>query len=148
MKKQICSLAFVSLLGFGAAMGVAQAQDTPPPQQQGEGQAPHRGMDPNRQLKMLTRQLKLTSEQQSQIQPILTDRQAQMTKLHDDSSLSPEDRRSKMRSIREDSETKIKAVLNDDQKKSYDQMQARMRERMQQRQEQGQENNPGPGSPQ
>jgi protein CpxP len=65
-----------------------------------------------------------------------------MKSIHEDSSLSPQDRRAKMRSLWEDSDTKIKAVLNDDQKQKYDQMQQQRRERMQQRRQDQGENNP------
>ena len=147
MKKQICSLVLLTLSGLGAAMGMAQEQDASPAPPQGSDQARRPRMDPNRQLKMMVKQLKLTSDQQSQILPILTARQTEMQKLREDSSGAPEDRRSKMMAIRENSETKIKAVLNDDQKKTYDQMQQQMRERMQQRREQGQQN-AGPDAPQ
>ncbi len=147
MKKQLCALVFLTLSGMGAAMGMAQEQDASAPPPQGSDQARRPRMDPNRQLKMMTKQLKLTSDQQNQILPILTARQTEMQKLRDDSSVAPEDRRAKMMAIREDGETKIKALLNDDQKKTYEQMQQQMRERMQQRREQGQQN-AGPDAPQ
>jgi hydrogenase maturation factor HypE len=55
-----------------------------------------------------------------------------MEKLRSDSSLSQEDRRAKFQTIREDSDTKVRAVLNDTQKKQYDEMQQQMRERREQ----------------
>ncbi len=147
MKKQLCLLTVSALIGIGAAMGAPQDQNqnSAPPVTQG-GRAPHQRMDPNRQVKMLTKRLKLTSDQQQQILPILTDRQQQVESIRNDSSLAPKDRREKMKSVREDSETKIKAVLTDSQKQAYDQMQQQMRERMQQRRSQEQGANPGPGT--
>jgi Spy/CpxP family protein refolding chaperone len=59
-----------------------------------------------------------------------------------DDSLSPDDRRAKGRSIRESTDTKIRGVLTDDQKKKYDAMQQEMRDRMRQRQQGG--SNPPP----
>ena len=139
MKKQISSLAFLTLFGIGVAMGAAQDQDaTQPPPPAGGQAAPHRQMDPNRQAKMLTKRLKLTQDQQNQILPILTDRQQQFENIRNDSSLSAKGRHEKMRTVREDSESKIKAVLTDDQKKAYADMQQQMRERRQQRQNSGQ----------
>ena len=146
MKKQIWSLVFLTISGFGAAMGMAQDQDAPSAPPQGSDQARRPRMDPDLQLKMMTKHLKLTADQQSQILPILTATQTEMQKLRDDSSVAPEDRRSKMMAMREANETKINAVLNDDQKKTYAQMQQQMRERMQQRREQGQQN-AGPDAP-
>lgn len=148
MKRQICTLALSTLFGLGVAIAAPQAQDqTAPPQVQTQAppNAGHQQFDPNRQLQMLTKRLKLTSDQQNQILPILTNRNQQIESLRSDSSLSPKDRHAKMRSIREDSDTQIKAVLNDSQKQAYDQMQQRMRERQQERREQNQ-NSTGSGT--
>jgi hypothetical protein len=53
--------------------------------------------------------------------------------LRGDSSMSRDDKMAKMKSIREDSSTKIQAILNDTQKKQFADDQAKMQERMQQR---------------
>jgi periplasmic protein CpxP/Spy len=131
MRKQIFSLALSSLFALGVAMAAPQAtapaQDQTAPQQKGEW-AGHRHADPNKEVQHLSKKLNLTADQQSQILPILTERQQQMESIRNDSSLSPQDRRAKMRSAREDADTKLRAVLNDDQKKTYDQMQQQMRE--------------------
>ena len=139
MKKQILSIALTTFFGLGtvglATAAPQQDQQAPAPtQQSGE----HRRMDPNRQIQMLTKKLNLTADQQNQILPILTDRQQQFAAVQADSSLAPKDRHAKMRAIREDSDTKIRAVLNDTQKQSYDQLLQQQRERMQQRREQHQ----------
>ncbi len=136
MRKQLSFMTISALIGTGLAMAAPQEQAPAPPP---AGQAHHRQMDPNREVKMLTKKLNLSSDQQKQLLPILTDRQQQFESIRNDSSLSPKDQHEKMRSVREDSETKIKAVLNDNQKQTYDQMQQQMRERMQQRHEQQQQ---------
>lgn len=136
MKKQLCLMTVSVLIGTGLAMAAPQEQAPAPP---AAGQAGHRQMDPNHQIKMLTKKLNLTDDQQKQILPILTDRQQQFESIHNDSSLSPKDQHAKMRSVREDSDAKIKAVLNDNQKQAYDQMEQHQRERMQQRHEQPQQ---------
>jgi hypothetical protein len=56
-----------------------------------------------------------------------------MMAVHQDQSLSREDRMAKMKALHEDSTTKINAVLNDTQKQKFADMQAKMQERMQQR---------------
>jgi periplasmic protein CpxP/Spy len=146
MRKQIFSLALSTAFGLGIAMAAPQA--TAPAQSQDQSTAPQHGQwagrheaDPNKELQRMTKKLNLTSDQQNQILPILTNRQQQMESIRNDSSLSAQDRRAKFRSVREDSDTKIRAVLNDDQKKQYDQMQQQMRER-----HQGHEQNNGTGS--
>jgi periplasmic protein CpxP/Spy len=149
MKKQLCLLTASALIAIGAAIGAPQDQSAAAAPE--KGQAPHHQMDPDRQVKMLTKKLDLTAEQQTQIRSILTDRQQQFESIRNDSSLAPKDRREKMRSLREDSDTKIKAVLTDSQKQTYEQMQAQMRQRMQERHhEQGQSPDSGaaPAQPQ
>ncbi len=145
MKRQFFVLTLSALMGLGTGMAaLAQDQNSTPPAEGRQGQ--HRQMDPNQQLKMLTKRLNLTEDQQKQILPILTDRQQQSENIRNDSSLAPKDRREKMRAVREDSEGKIKGVLTDSQKQTYEQMQQQMRERMQQHRDQEQNSNPAPSS--
>lgn len=87
------------------------------------------------QLEMLTKRLNLTSDQQTQIKSIQDDNRQQMMTVRNDSSLSQDQRRSKMMDIRKSSQDKIRALLTDEQKTKYDAMQAEMRERMKNRQQ-------------
>lgn len=86
---------------------------------------------------MLTKRLNLTADQQAQVKAIDEDTGKQMMALRDDTSLSQDERRSKMMEIRKGSQDKIRAILTDEQKTKYDAMQAEMRERMKERQQQG-----------
>jgi protein CpxP len=99
-------------------------------------------MDPAQQLEGMTKRYNLSADQQTQLKPILASQQQQMQALRGDSSLSREDRMTKMQSIRADTKTKIEAVLNDDQKKQFEQDQQRMQ---QQRMQGG--GGPGGGGP-
>jgi hypothetical protein len=101
-------------------------------------------MDPAQQLERMTKRYNLSADQQTQLKPILALQQQQMQALRGDSSLSSEERMAKMQSIRADSNKKIEAVLNDDQKKQFEEDQQRMQERMQQRMQGG---GPGGGGP-
>jgi len=134
MKTRLLTLALGGLLTVGGA-GAALAQDTPPPPpdqnqagppQQGMGRRGMR-MDPDRQLERLTRELNLTTDQQTQIKPLLVDRQQKMQALFQDQSAAPEDRRTQGRTINEGTNNSIKALLNDDQKQKFDAMRDRMR---------------------
>lgn len=134
MRNQLITFALGGLLAFGAGSALyAQdnsGQQQPPPQGQwGGGHGGRHGMDPDEQLKHMTKQLDLTSDQQNQIRPILQDRQQKMQALWQNQSLSREDRHSQMMAIRQDSDTRIQAVLNDQQKQKYQAMQERMQER-------------------
>jgi hypothetical protein len=81
----------------------------------------HHGMlTPNEQLEGMTKRYNLSADQQTQLKPVLVSQQAQMQELRGDSSLSPDERKAKMQSIRADTKAKIEAVLNDDQKKQFE----------------------------
>lgn len=86
-------------------------------------------MGPEQQLQHMSEVLNLTGDQKDQVRTILQGRQQQMQSLRSDSSLSEEDRRGKMHSIFEESNGRIRALLNDDQKQKFDQMQQHMRDR-------------------
>jgi periplasmic protein CpxP/Spy len=129
-------------LGFGAGSALGQdSQDTPPPPPQSNGQAsPGMGRGMGRrsmetvddQIKRLTKKLNLSDDQQAKLKPILEDQHKQMEAIHNDSSLSQQDRFSKMQDLRQSSDTQIKSVLNDDQQKNFDKMRAEQQERMKQ----------------
>jgi Spy/CpxP family protein refolding chaperone len=92
----------------------------------------HHGMSPDEQLARMTKELNLTSDQAAQIKPVLVDRRQQMQTLRQDQSTSREDKMAKMKSLREDSNTRIEAVLNDTQKQQFEAMLAKQQHRMQQ----------------
>lgn len=91
------------------------------PSEQWHGQ---RHFDPEKRTEMLTKQLKLTSDQQPKVLDILKSEQSQMEKLRSDSSLSQDDRRSKMMNIHKASNDQIRALLDSDQQKKWDKMQS------------------------
>jgi protein CpxP len=136
MRKSLCSLALSAVLAVAGSAAFAQSDSS---MQQQSGQAPmgHRGMmSPDEQAAQLTKKLNLTADQESQIKPILVNRQQQMEALHQDQSMSQQDKMAKMKSLRDDSNTKIEAVLNDTQKQQFEQMQAQQQQRWQQHQQQ------------
>lgn len=133
MRKTLCTIALTGLLGLGMA-ALAQDQSTTEPPMHGQhGQR----MNPDSQLAHLTKTLNLTSDQQTQIKPILENQQQQMMQLHQDQSMSREDKMAKAKSLHADTTSKIEAVLNDQQKQKYEAMQQKMEERMQQRMQGG-----------
>jgi Spy/CpxP family protein refolding chaperone len=133
MQKSLCNITLIGVLALGMAAVNAHAQDsTQPPAQTESGHmgANHRGMDPDQQLKHLTKELSLTADQQSQIKPLLESSHQQMQQLHEDQALSREDRMTKMKGIMDDTHTKIEAVLNDQQKQKFEAMMQRREEHM------------------
>ena len=103
----------------------------------------HARMDPAQRAEMLAKKLNLNSDQQSKVEDILKSEQSQMESLHSDTSLSKEDRRSKMMDIHKSSSDQIRGLLDPDQQKKWDEMQSKQQERMQ---EHHHEQAPGGGS--
>jgi hypothetical protein len=137
MKNQLCRLAISGLLATGLTLCSAAAfaqQDNAAPDasapQQGSGHG-HQPRTPDEQVARMTKRYNLSSDQQSQIKPILANQQQQMQALRQDSTLSRQDKMAKVKSIREDSSSKIQAVLNDTQKQKFVADQQRRQERMQ-----------------
>jgi len=142
LRRSLAGRAFVLLIatmlaGLCLGLGTALAQDNQeqPPQGPPSGMGAHMGHRPmmpsvDDQLKHLTQKLNLTDEQQAKIKPILEDQRKQMEQIHNDSSLSREDRFSKMQQLRTSGDTQIKAVLNEDQQKKFDKMREEQRSHM------------------
>jgi len=139
MQTRLFTVALAGLLALGGT-AASLAQDTtppPPPPDQNQAGPPAQGpggrgmrMDPDHQLARLTQELNLTSDQQTQIKPLLVERQQKMQALMQDQSVTPEDRRAQMRSISQGTNNSIKALLTEDQKQKFAAMQERMRRNM------------------
>ena len=93
---------------------------TTPQHWRGRGQ-----FDPGKRTEMLTKQLNLSSDQQSKVLDTLKSEQSQMEALRSDSSLSQDDRRTKMMDIHKGTNDQVRAMLNSDQQKKWDEMQSR-----------------------
>src|SRR5215831_9442761 len=134
MQTRLFNLALGALFALGTtAAALAQDNPSPPPNQNQAGPPPQgRGMrmDPDRQLAHLTRELSLTTDQQAQIKPLLVERQQKIQALMQDQSVAQEDRHAQMRSIVEGTNNSIKALLTEDQKQKFADMQQRMRRNM------------------
>jgi Spy/CpxP family protein refolding chaperone len=132
MKRSLVCALLTAALSCGAAAAYAQTQDNVPPsqvQEPGAAGAPAAPGAAGRQmptsaqrLQRMTDALNLTSDQQEKIKPILDSESQQMQQLRSDSSLSQQDRRSKMMQIRQGSHDQIKAILTPDQLQKFDQM--------------------------
>lgn len=130
MRSRLFTLALGGALALGISGAAIAQEPAPPPSDQaqpGPGAGGQRRMDPDRQLQHMTQELDLTADQQSQIKPILVDRQQKLQALFQDQSLSQDDRRSKARAIVQDSNSTIESALNDQQKQKFEAMQQRMR---------------------
>jgi periplasmic protein CpxP/Spy len=122
----VLALAGLTCMVTAAAIAQDNGNNQPPAQsgeQAGHGYG-HRHMDPEKRTEMLTKQLKLTSDQQPKVLDILKSEQSQMESLRSDSSVSQDDRRSKMMEIHKSSNDQIRALLDSNQQKKFDEMQS------------------------
>jgi len=102
----------------------AQGQESGQMGQEGGhmGQMGRGPMSPDQRLQMLTKRLNLTADQQTKIKPILENESQQMQTLHQDSTLTAQDRMSKMQQIRQSTNEQIKSNLNSDQQQKFEEM--------------------------
>jgi periplasmic protein CpxP/Spy len=129
----IIAAGFISVAApFTVAQDSASNDQQSPPSQD-NGRWRHGPPDPARRTQELTKQLNLTSDQQGKVQDIFQSERSQMESLHQDSSLSPPDRRTKMMEIHRSTDAKIRALLDSTQQKKWDEMQAKREQWMQNR---------------
>lgn len=125
IRKIVMTCGMMAFAGVLMAQQADQSQAAPSnaPTAQTQTARRHAEPSPAREAKHLGKKLGLTKDQVTQITPILADRQQQMQGLRADTSLAQADRRAKFQSIRDDSKNKIEALLNDQQKQQFEQMQ-------------------------
>ena len=131
-------LAVIILCTGTLSVASIHAQDGPPPQHDGRGYGGPGGGGPEmqqRQLDRMTKELSLTPDQVTSIKAIQDDTRKQQMTLREDTSTAGPDKRAKMMAMRESEQTKIKALLTDDQKVKYDAMMEKMKEQREHRQE-------------
>ncbi len=114
-------LAIGTILLF--ALTTTAQQATTSASTKGPSAAEHAGVPTAEgQLTFLAAKLDLTGGQQEKIKPILQELHDTTVKLVQDQSLSGEERLSKVGDSRYTADKKIRAILNDDQKKKLDQV--------------------------
>ncbi len=133
LKKYVLVLIAAGALSIAAPLASAQdnqSNDQAPPPSQENGGRHHGPPDPAERTARLTKHLKLTSDQQSKILAALQSEKSQMESLHQDASLSQQDRRAKMMDMRQATDSQIRALLDSTQQKKWDEMQAEREQRM------------------
>jgi len=125
MRNLFTSVALGSVLAVGLSGNALLAQDqsaSPPVSAQSPAPRPAHVPNPRHQAKKMAKQLGLTPDQVSKIEPILADRDQQVQGLRSDTTLAPSDKKAKMHGIRQDSDSRIEAILTDTQKQQYEQI--------------------------
>jgi len=95
------------------------APQTPPQGHEAMGAA---ASSPETHLQMLTEKLNLTDEQRAKLRPILQDQAQQLKAVHDDTSLSAEQKHAKKKAIHESVHEQINGVLTSEQQAKFKQM--------------------------
>src|ERR1035437_4621418 len=80
------------------------------------GNGPRQPMTADQRLQHMTQELNLSDAHQEQIKPILESEAVQIQALRAESSLSPQERMSKMTLIRQPTSERTKPILNADQR--------------------------------
>lgn len=150
MKRQFCSLVLTGFLATGVMLaqepGTAPEANAQQPAEMQHGPGGdmhgHGMMDPDQRLARMSKRYNLTSDQQTQIKPLLADEQQQMMTLHADTSMSRQDKMTKMQAMHQENQQKISAILTDEQRKKYEADQQKMQSR---RAEHMHEGGPGAG---
>jgi len=68
-------------------------------------------------LQKLSSELNLTDDQKTQLKPVLQGEYKQLKAIHDDSSMSPDQKQSKMTEIHEGAKSQINSILTPEQQK-------------------------------
>ena len=142
-----------ALLSLCACAAFGQAPPPGPPDQGGPPPRGERGGGPERQLRMLTQLLTLTPDQQTGVKAVLEQQNEQLRALRNKAQSEAADgntqeamqtRRSQVEAIRNESNTKITALLDENQKKTFADWTAKRKAEMERRRQQGGEAAPPP----
>ncbi len=95
----------------------------------------------------LAKRLALSHDQQIQFKAIHKDQKAQLDAVQADASLTPQARRQKTKEIHAETESKIRAMLNQNQLDEYDQIKRERREAAKLKRETGQTEPAAPQTP-
>jgi periplasmic protein CpxP/Spy len=136
VKQCLLTAMLAGLIYTATPSAIAQDKSSNDQQSVAAGETPEHGrgrghFDPTKRAEMLGKQLNLTSDQQSKVQDILKSEQSQMQTLRQDTSVSPQDRHSKMMDIHKGANDQIRALLDATQQKKFDEIQSRQEQWMQ-----------------
>jgi len=79
-------------------------------------------------LEEMSKQLNLTDDQRTKLKPILQDEAQQLQAVHNDASLSQDQKKAKAKEIHAESKPQINSVLTPDQQKQWKEMKKKAKE--------------------
>jgi periplasmic protein CpxP/Spy len=122
------ALAF-SLITAAQTSSTEPKQQAPPDQSlRGSAHNMHRDRVGER-LEWLSQQLNLTEDQKEKLRPLLADEFRQMRAVGEDTSLTQDQKREKMKQIHEASRPQVQAILTSEQQQKFAQMKEEVKER-------------------
>lgn len=95
---------------------------------------------PDEVVARLDSKLSLSADQKTKIKPIIADRQQKLKALAADQSMRRLKKEREMKSIFNESDARIKALLTDEQKQKYTEIEEQMREQVKERRQQQKDN--------
>ena len=118
MRKLLSGIVMGAFLALAANLATAQTADSaPPPPPRGEwGHGPHGPMDPAAEAAHMAKRLSLSAEQQTQVQNILTNEQAQMKALNTNQTITHQQWLAQTKTLHEQARSQINGLLTDAQK--------------------------------
>ena len=111
----------------------ALAQQNPPAKGSGEhkhGQMGHEMGNVDEHVKELSTKLNLSADQQTRVKAIMEEHHQQMEAIMKDDSMSKDDKHAKMQSLHDSAHSKVREILNDEQKPKFDAMMKDMQDQM------------------
>ncbi len=106
----------------GVGQAAAPQANTPAENPQGQGDVNSGVPSVERHLQFLSEKLGLSEDQQAQTKPILQEMHDASQKVMQNKKLSDQERTSKIRACHLRADTKLRKILNDDQKQKLDQI--------------------------
>ena len=123
---QIRLFAISTLMMFALAAGAQQAVTTSASEKDTHSSTQASSDPVEQHLKRLSQDLNLTPDQEDQVRPILREMHDSMGKIEQDQRLSDDERKAQKHAAFMKADSQIRPILNDDQKKTLDQLEQQM----------------------
>lgn len=130
----LAALALGSLLAFGFAARAQDQTNSPPARGQ-------RGAQLREHLAKVAQELNLTDEQKSKVRAVLQEDREKLQALRADTSLTPAQRKTQLKQIRDDINAKMKGILTAEQYEKWQKMREERKEARQERKQEKQQGN-------
>jgi periplasmic protein CpxP/Spy len=138
------------VLGAALAIGAPVFAQTAPDSGQENPQAqtaPKGYRHHGDRMKKLSQELNLTPDQQAKIKPIFQQARAQGKTIHQDASLTKEQKMAKMKELRQNTMAQMNEILTPEQQATWKQLREQHRAQWQQRHQQKQQQDNAPQQP-